>query len=38
MQRRIADGAMTDGIGVAVHDAMETELARTMKQAASRGR
>jgi hypothetical protein len=38
MQRRIADGAMTDGIGVAVHDAMETELARTMKQAASRDR
>jgi hypothetical protein len=38
VQRLIAEGAMTSGVGVAVHDAMETELARTMKQAASRGR
>jgi hypothetical protein len=38
MQRRIADGAMTDGIGVAVHDALGTELARALKEAFSRDR
>jgi hypothetical protein len=38
VQRQIAQAPMTDGIAVAVRDVMETEVARTLKEAASRGR